>query len=84
MSIECPATKAKLCFTKNNLTCKISTLQNSYSNVFHNFQQVIFHTNNTIFATSLEPLAHHLNVASLSHFYRYSSERVQLVLLFYT
>ena len=45
--------KIELCFTKNNLTC--STFQNScfakflQFEVFHGFQQVVFHTQNTIF-----------------------------------
>ena len=44
--------KIKLCIIKNNLHAllsKIRTSQNSYSKVLHDFQQVVFHTQDTIF-----------------------------------
>ena len=47
-----PSSKIEFCFTKitlHPLLSKIPTSQNSYSDVLHDFQQVAFHTQNTIF-----------------------------------
>ena len=56
----------------------------SYLELLHKLQKRICSTVGPSLATSLEPLAHHRNVASLSIFYRYyfvrcSSELAQLV-----
>ena len=55
-----------------------------YLELLDNPQKLICRTVDPSFAVSLEPLAHHQNVASLSLFYRYyfsrcSSELAQLV-----
>ena len=60
-----------------------------YLELLDNLQKRICRTVGSSFATSLEPLAHRRNVASLSHFYRYyfsrcSSELAELVLLPYS
>ena len=59
---------------------------NCYLELLDKIQKPICKTVDPSRTTSLEPLAHHQNVASLSLFYRYyfgrcSSELVQLVLL---
>ena len=60
-----------------------------YLELLDNLQKRIRRTVGSSFATSLEPLAHRRNVASLSHFCRYyfsrcSSELAELVLLPYS